>query len=654
MALRITKALNPAARDMVDENLQKTLKNEGRTATSKNKAFSITELTLLALADLEDPAQVQPALQVVLDDHLKTDQAAKMVEWVQAGNPPETFGSAPKTPPAKKAPGIPPEALDKAAELGRQWGLAEGRGEDTKPAQDQLNAYLAEVKTAHANDNHNGPLVQPILAPPPVGSGQVPDEKPSWIWKRLLGIKFISQLRSKVKKGEPLTPTEKWFAVLYGIYKFFEPLLKSLKKRSGKLFKEALKAICDAFIKACGKTFSKIMKWAVVIVIVCALIWAMGKIYQYTIANPLHWLESKVRSGFHWGGSTPQIAPTPVPASSSTSLIFPTVPLTVRSSKLKHKTSNSELLTTNSNVVAYQPAASFIPNPSSPKTLSPMNTTGTSSPRGTPYDPKIFELEIASVPKNSIVKDFPLTPDEGMPADVALSRMQDVIDPDKYTMFIGGSKEIIKSVNSGNTTLTILYNSADPLDFWGSKGLMNFLWEDVKYIHANEISPQKPGISSHTGTQDTSIYQCSLVVSGSKFPLTIQCATPDDLEHLVSTMQYFIRLSRLSRDTALGGMPYPTQGVRLNNDCVVEKLWAGSPMANAGLQPGEMIWSLDKNPVDQPDRKKLEAALAALTPGSHIIFVVSPDDRDKAQSDVSFGRARDFNPRRRKVVLITT
>jgi len=231
-----------------------------------------------------------------------------------------------------------------------------------------------------------------------------------------------------------------------------------------------------------------------------------------------------------------------------------------------------------------------------------------------------------------------------MPWDMAVSRLQDLIDPDKYTMFIGSSKEKITFITPNNTNLIINYKSTDPFDIWGSSGPINIFWEDVLYIHTDKIDVEDK-------TSINKIFQISLVSSSSKYALTIQCATAPDMSHLVSTFEYFIRHSRLGHDTVLAGLPYPTQGVRFNNDCVVEKLWADSPMDKSGVALGEMIWSLEKNAADQPDHKKLLAGLAALAPGSHAIFVVSPADRDKAQSDVSFGRARDFNPRRRKVIF---
>jgi hypothetical protein len=312
-----------------------------------------------------------------------------------------------------------------------------------------------------------------------------------------------------------------------------------------------------------------------------------------------------------------------------------------------HKTSEKKIEKT-APTITYQPAVSFAPNPASTQTL---------------YDPKILDFEIKSLPGNYVVvKDYPLTPDEGMPVDVAVSRMQDITDPDKYTMMIGSGKQIISSVNPTNTTLTIQYKSADPFGlFGGGNGVMNFLWEDVKYIHANEIETVRSSElgSSQLKTSNSSlltsnsrdvIYQCSLVVSGSKYPLTIQCATADDLEHLVSTMQYFIRHSRLAHDTALGGMPYLYQGLMLNGDSVVEKLWANSPADKAGLVLGDHLWSIGKITGNSQEKKDLEKGLSSLPV---TLFAASDTDWVKANIAKNSGMTQDFRPKLRKVILLT-
>ncbi|HJT23465.1 MAG TPA: hypothetical protein VJ873_02755, partial [bacterium] len=83
----------------------------------------ITRRTLLVLADLEDPAIVEKALRVVLDDHLGEGEAKKLVEWVKAGNPAEAYGSqvtpkAAKAEAGTKTPSSPNGAAQAAAPTG--------------------------------------------------------------------------------------------------------------------------------------------------------------------------------------------------------------------------------------------------------------------------------------------------------------------------------------------------------------------------------------------------------------------------------------------------------------------------------------------------------------------------------------------------------
>ena len=56
-------------------------------------------------------------------------------------------------------------------------------------------------------------------------------------------------------------------------------------------------------------------------------------------------------------------------------------------------------------VITYQPAVSFAPPASPSQSL---------------YDPKILEIEVAAIPRGSIVKDYPFTPDETMPGDLSV------------------------------------------------------------------------------------------------------------------------------------------------------------------------------------------------------------------------------------------
>jgi hypothetical protein len=632
-----------------------------RQATQNPNPFILSSNSALALAGLKNKVKtedlhglVHAGLDVIFALRLDTRHVKALVDWIISGNPAESFD--PKAKPSKTTvePSSPTPSksqahhLEQFTELVKKAEAEKARGDGQTAAQEELKAHFQKM-----NEKLEGAKVERVEdSGRKEKTGKKPksssDGGPSLFWEWMLGVKFMSQLRSKAKKGE-LTPTDKLLIFIdWVLVKPFGLVFKHL----GKLFAESLKGIWHSIKQACGKTFTRILEWAIPILIICALVWGIGKVYQYTIANPLRWIESEIKSGFHWGGSKDEAPAAPSasnPQDEKQVLSVPDVSPKGISSPKKEIGAASRKIEKPAPAVAYQPAVSFVPNPASTQTL---------------YDPKILDFEIKSLPGNYVVvKDYPLTPDEGMPVDVAVSRMQNIADPDKYTMMIGGGKQIISSVNPTNTTLTIQYKSADPFGlFGGSNGVMNFLWEDVKYIHANEIETVRSSElgSSQLKTSNSSlltsnsgdvIYQCSLVVSGSKYPLTIQCATADDLEHLVSTMQYFIRHSRLAHDTALAGMPYPNQGLRLNDECLVGVLWSNSPVDKAGVNLGDMVWSVDKNAEDQPDRKKLEAQLGALTSGPHDLYIVSPKDRNAGLVQMNAANSNVFNPKRHKVVL---
>jgi hypothetical protein len=621
-AVNLTEVLNPASRQLIEQSLRKPFRSSKKSGlknhenTPQKTQWQLREGVAYRLTTLLDhfpPQEAQTlaekALSVMLTHQLSGPQTEELVTYALAGNDPAQFEPTNKVRKARSNKKTPGESV-------------------SIPFNNP-----APVPHIPANPNHTA---HAIASPAAAASGEEPlkeskvssiePNKPSWFWEWMVGISFINQLRSKVKKGEKLTLTERLFVLGYKFLKVLVPMLKPM----GRLLKKAFKGIGHLIKKVFGKTFSEIIQLAFILLIICALIWGAGKVYQLVVVNPLHWLESKVVSGFHWRESKPEETTTPISTPQPiTSTIAPQI-----QSAISHLIPKKKLEKPAS-TIAYQPAVSFN------TTASPLNSTGTL------YDPKILESEIQSLPVNCVVKDFPLTPDEGMPGDLAVSRMQDLTDPDKYTMKIGSGKQVILSVNATTTNLIVHYKSTDAIGgFLDGGGLLNFFWEDVKYIHANEIDIQTkiPSI----------IYQCSLVVSGSKNPLTIQCASPEDLEHLVSTMQYFIRSSRLTHDTALTGMPYPSQGLRLNNGCVVEKLWTGSPMEKAGVHLGDMIWSVEKNAGLPPERKALETQLSALTASAHNLFVVSPLDREKAQIEMNQNHTSSLNPKRRKVEFTTS
>ena len=626
---RLLKCLNPASRTLIDQNLKKPLissmpawqsdkSGSGSSTAKTSKGWELTQAPVYELTNLENPETVFKTLQVVIDQQLTGPQAKALVDHLNAGQPLEAFNPHKPVPSKPKAsapkPQVEGHALSVPISAKKEIGAA--------PAHSPLPAVLANKvielpvphHTAHANTPHQA---HPSHAP----QLEVSAEETSWFWQWMVGIKFFNQLKSKVKKGETLTRTEKWVVVLYRFYKFIEPPFKFLGKHFGKLLKEAVKGLLHSVKEAIGKTAKSILDFVLPLILIGLLISGILAFFHFAVVSPLQWIEHKIGSIFHHEDTTPPQTTTAT-TPSSVSAVLPVeaaVPHLVPKKKIEKTTS----------AVSYQPAVSFVPSDE---------------------DPQVLDLEIAAVAKNVVLKNHAVAPDEGMPGDLAVTRMQGVMDPDKYTMMIGSDKRIVLGINVGTTTLTIHHKSADPLNGLSGDGLTNIVLEDVTAIHINEID---------TGTKTTTVkYQFSLISEGAKYPLTIQCNSTDDLRHLVSAMEYFIRNSRLSpsggglgHDTPLTGMPYPNQGLVLTNACVVEKLWADSPMDKAGVQLGDMVWSTDKNAPLPPERKTLETILAGLTPGSHDLYLVSPEERNKAQILMNQTHSSNFNPKRRKVSL---
>ena len=611
-ASQITSLLNPASRALIRESLnsQKPLNFDGSDPVgvtdteNKGELWKLNSETVRKLIPLltgrekaDAQALAEKAVKLILDRRMTGPKAAELVKWINAGEAPEEFGSAKPTPKATHVSAPKPQAEEQA--LSTPIFHKQEMG---------ANAPSAQVPAPTSTPAVHNPFQ-------PIASAQT---KVYMFRDWLAGVKVIPQLKHKVEKGQTLTLPE---ALVLGAYRIGQGLGWLWKE----IFKPMLKPFLQAFKEAFGKLFHKIAVFAFTVIFLLVLVWAVWSLWLHHGFHPINWIESK----FSHESSASE--PTPVPTSPSTSLIIPTVPPTVRSSKLE----SSQLKTPHSNVVTYQPAVSF------------STTASTLKPSSTLYDPKIIELEIAAIPQNSIVKDYPFTPDKTMPGDLATSRLQDLINSDKYTMKVGNDTQKIGAVSSSNNTLMITFKSSDLLGrLVDGTNQPTFFWEDVTTVHINQIEVE-------TNTPST-LYQCSLIVSGSKNPLTIQCARPEDLEHLVSTMEYFIRSSRLAHDAQPAGLPYPNQGLVLSNDCRVEKLWADSPMDKAGLKLGDMIWSLDKNAGLQPERKSLETQLASLTPGPHNLFVVSPSDRDKGIIIMNQTHSSNFNPKRHKMILIVS
>jgi predicted metalloprotease with PDZ domain len=98
----------------------------------------------------------------------------------------------------------------------------------------------------------------------------------------------------------------------------------------------------------------------------------------------------------------------------------------------------------------------------------------------------------------------------------------------------------------------------------------------------------------------------------------------------------------------LVGKPYPTQGLVLNNDGVVEKLWANSPMDKAGVTLGDHLWSIGKVTSEKQSRNDLEAGLKRVPV---TFFAASPAEWEKALIARGPNQSSALRPKLRKFVL---
>jgi hypothetical protein len=593
---------------------------------SQQKPYILSFNSAKALAGLKGkvndlPSAANAALDVTLARRLAPLKITALVEWVISGNPAETFNPSEtrkKTKTGKRITesqskaGTLPSDLKRIIEVAVKADAEIAKGDGQTTAQDELRDLLNKGNSETQEDENSGKSPKKASGTSTHSGSQ--KAKPSMFWGMLLGVKFVSQLRSRAKKGE-LTTTDKVLVLLYWVVgKPLEWIFKHL----GKLFKETAKDFWHWLKHTLGKTFTQIIQWAIPLLIICALIWGAGRMYQFVVANPLHWMEYKIGAMFYHSDVTSE--PAAAPAAPQ---VVGSSELEVGSSNLKPKTPNSSLRTTNSTpVVSYQPSIPFQP---------------------AAEDPQILEDEIDAIGSNSYVKDHSVTPDEGIPGDVAVSRMRDLADPYKYTMKIGREKQTLLSANVTTTGLTINYKSPDLFHAVTGDGgsQWNVLWEDIKAIHVSEIVSETNGPVTY--------FQISAIADGAKIPFTLQCSTTANLQHLVSALEYFIRASRLGHDTALGGMPYSFQGVVLKNDCTADKLWANSPMDKAGVRLGDHLWSIGTVGSQQADRNALETGLSAQMPIT--LYVVSPAEWDKAAAARASGQSIGFRPRLRKVSL---
>jgi len=364
----LTQVLNANSRQLIKQQLaevQQTLlkiaQDPKTDAPKKPKPWVLVENVAFTLTGFlagrpvaEAQALAEKTLKVVMDHKLAAAQVQKLVEWLKAGNPPETFGSSPKTPKAAKAKatGLPAsEALAKVIELAKAVGAAEAKGEGQPAAQERLDAYLEQVRSAelgsselktsnskllttnlspegalspkslishlaeaqhhlthssqsatpYANGNDKGPLAQPIHVARLEASQQVPEK----IFIELLaGISVVRQIDTKIKKAEKIT----FLDVVILLFRDLFHILGWLSKHGFKLIWHILKFIWKHLKESVKTLFKSVPKKgflgkagrAIQLVVSVAILgffgWFVGDVYTHGIFHPFRIIGSKIHS----------------------------------------------------------------------------------------------------------------------------------------------------------------------------------------------------------------------------------------------------------------------------------------------------------------------------------------------------------------------
>jgi hypothetical protein len=254
-------------------------------------------------------------------------------------------------------------------------------------------------------------------------------------------------------------------------------------------------------------------------------------------------------------------------------------------------------------------------------------------------DRSTLEDEIAVIPQPAFIKPLAIQPDQSISPDMVIHRLADITDGEKYTVFVGHEQKKIQNVVPSTSGLALVLEGG----MLGLSGAQKaeLYWEDVKAIHCSELITQKKG----------NLYQCSLLISASKKPMTFQCSTESDCAHLVSALEYWLRPTHGGKDVPITGMPYLTQGLRTMDNITVATIWADSPADKAGLKLGDIVWSLDTNPDSWVGKDSMERELQALSYGRHILYAVPAADWAKAKDEQLRDPSATFNPTRKGLVI---
>jgi hypothetical protein len=272
--------------------------------------------------------------------------------------------------------------------------------------------------------------------------------------------------------------------------------------------------------------------------------------------------------------------------------------------------------------------------PQSPESVErPSPAPQAEKPTAIPEARPLLVSEASSVDDNTIIKSKLVTPDPQMIGAMAISRISDLQSADDYSLMIGHDKNRMVAVVPSALGLSVQYQGGG-LPLGGILGdnasKVVFYWEDVQAIYCDELD-------GNNGV----IYQCAVIAKGLKRPFVVQCASEDDMTHMVSALDYFVRTVK-GQNAPQSGMPYLNQGMILGDENKITALWAGSPAEKSQLELGDHLWSV--NSEKRMQKAELESALEALPPGRQDVEAVIPKDWDAEVEKEARLKSKAFHP----------
>jgi len=273
------------------------------------------------------------------------------------------------------------------------------------------------------------------------------------------------------------------------------------------------------------------------------------------------------------------------------------------------------------------------PLPIEKKITAQLALRSSESVGGPILDPQLVasvQEAVLAIPANRIIKAFPVEPDANIGQLMAINRVGDLAVESEYSLRVGQGGQKILSVTPSATGLTIVTAGGPLGSLLGGGSSIGFYWEDVLDIYCDELD-----------TPSGKAYFFVLTATNLNQPLVVQCNTANNLNHLVSAFEYFIK-SAQGKYVPVTGMPYLYQGMVLGDEGKVIDLWADSPADQAALRIGDHVWSISGD--RQQTKDELEAELQALPSGKQTIEVVTPKDWDMEVEKENRLHSKQFHP----------